>query len=109
MGPYRNFADCVAKNQDKANPEAYCGKIKHQAEGAVFATGRGAQDGDWVRARPMSIEDTGDMIVGGAPHPAPVTGLLTIVRSKLPGVSRYSVAGLTVDPATITVVAPPSQ
>jgi hypothetical protein len=68
-----------------------------------------AQDGDWVRARPMQVEDTPNMIVGGAPHPAPVTGLLTIVKSKLPGVSRHSVAGLTVDPATITVVAPPSQ
>jgi hypothetical protein len=30
---YSDFADCVAKNQDKDNPEAYCGKIKHQVEG----------------------------------------------------------------------------
>jgi hypothetical protein len=106
---YRDFDDCVAKNQDKADPEAYCGSIQHRVEAATFATDRGPQDGDWVRARPMAMEDSANVIVGGAPSPAPVTGLLTIVRSKVPGVSRHSVAGLTVDPATITVVAPPSQ
>ena len=29
---YKDFADCVAKNADKDDPEAYCGKIKHQVE-----------------------------------------------------------------------------
>lgn len=29
---YIDFADCVAKNQDKADPEAYCGAIKAQTE-----------------------------------------------------------------------------
>jgi len=29
---YVDFADCVAKNQDKADPEAYCGAIKAQTE-----------------------------------------------------------------------------
>lgn len=109
---YTDFDDCVRKNRGKvANPEAYCGSIMHKVEGATFAT-RGAKDGDWVRAKPMGwdlFEDNPDVIVGGAPTSAPVTGLLTIVKSKVPGVSRYSVAGLTVDPATITVVAPPSQ
>ncbi len=33
MGPYKNFADCVRKNQDKRNPHAYCGKIYWQIEG----------------------------------------------------------------------------
>jgi len=31
---YTDFADCVAKNQDKGNPEAYCGAIKAQTETA---------------------------------------------------------------------------
>lgn len=31
---YKDFADCVAKNQDKDDPEAYCGSIKHQVEDA---------------------------------------------------------------------------
>ena len=35
---YTDFADCVAKNQDKANPEAYCGSIKAQAESTKLAT-----------------------------------------------------------------------
>lgn len=30
---YKNFADCVAKNRDKKNPQAYCGSIMHQVEG----------------------------------------------------------------------------
>jgi len=30
---YKNFEDCVAKNQDKNNPEAYCGEIKRKTEG----------------------------------------------------------------------------
>ena len=29
---YENFADCVSKNKDKGDPEAYCGKIKHETE-----------------------------------------------------------------------------
>ncbi len=33
MGQYRNFAECVRKNSDKKNPEAYCGAIKHAVEG----------------------------------------------------------------------------
>ena len=119
MGPYADFEDCVAKNRGKvANPEAYCGAIKHRIEGGIdidffeFAIHGGPRDGDWVRARPMGwdqIEDNPDIIVGGAPHAAPLTGLLTIIKSSVPGVARYSVAGLTVDPATIQVINPPSQ
>jgi len=32
---YTDFADCVAKNQEKDNPEAYCGSIKHEVEGEM--------------------------------------------------------------------------
>ncbi len=32
---YKDFADCVAQHQDKDDPEAYCGKIKHQVEGSI--------------------------------------------------------------------------
>jgi hypothetical protein len=33
FGKYKSFADCVRKNKDKKDPDAYCGKIKHQVEG----------------------------------------------------------------------------
>ncbi len=33
FGPYKSFADCVAKNKDKGNAAAYCGAIKNQVEG----------------------------------------------------------------------------
>jgi hypothetical protein len=32
---YSDFADCVAKNSDKADPEAYCASIEHKAEPAT--------------------------------------------------------------------------
>lgn len=31
---YKDFADCVAKNRDKDDPDAYCATIKRQIEGA---------------------------------------------------------------------------
>lgn len=34
FGEYESFEDCVAKNSDKADPEAYCSTIKRQIEGA---------------------------------------------------------------------------
>ena len=35
---FADFADCVAQNQDAADPEAYCGKMKAQAEGKSLST-----------------------------------------------------------------------
>ena len=32
LGEYKNFAECVKKNQDKEDPDAYCGAIKAKAE-----------------------------------------------------------------------------
>jgi len=40
---YTDFADCVAKNQDKDNPEAHCGQIKHQTEGEIFVHAKTAE------------------------------------------------------------------
>lgn len=33
FGEYKDFDECVAKNSDKTNPAAYCGKIKAEIEG----------------------------------------------------------------------------
>ena len=33
MGSYSSWEDCITKNQDKDNPEAYCGMIKAEIEG----------------------------------------------------------------------------
>lgn len=32
FGPYKDFAQCVAKNQDKRDPEAYCATIMRRTE-----------------------------------------------------------------------------
>ncbi len=37
---YSDFADCVSQNQDKDDPDAYCGSIKHQVEKAADNSGR---------------------------------------------------------------------
>ena len=38
MGEYKDFADCVSKNKDKEDPEAYCGSIKQKVEGEKETT-----------------------------------------------------------------------
>ena len=33
MGEYKDFAECVRKNKDKKDPNAYCGSIYWKVEG----------------------------------------------------------------------------
>jgi hypothetical protein len=40
MGDYEDFDACVADNQDKRDPEAYCAAIKRQIEGAAELSDR---------------------------------------------------------------------
>ena len=47
---YKNFADCVKKNQDKDDPEAYCAEIKRKVEKMT--------DSDWTYD--MTFEKIGD-------------------------------------------------
>ena len=47
---YKNFKDCVSKNQDKDDPEAYCAEIKRKVEKMV--------DNDWHYDMPF--EKIGD-------------------------------------------------
>jgi len=32
FGGYKDFKECVSKNSDKSNPQAYCGEIKKRTE-----------------------------------------------------------------------------
>jgi hypothetical protein len=36
FGEYKDFEDCVRKNKDKKDPEAYCARIKEQIEGSQY-------------------------------------------------------------------------
>lgn len=36
FGPFRDWEDCIAKNADRRDPEAYCGVIKRAIEGGEF-------------------------------------------------------------------------
>ena len=36
FGPYEDFDDCVAQNQDKDDPGAYCAAIKRSIEGQAM-------------------------------------------------------------------------
>lgn len=103
---YRDFDDCVAKNRDKRNPEAYCASIKARAEAAepaAFAA-RPQQlaglNGRKVRARTLTPEFDRD----GEPtdtSPDDVEGYLSVVHVDTLDYWRYSVDGITVDPDTI--------
>ncbi len=33
FGGFKDFKDCVSKNQDKDNPQAFCASIQKKAEG----------------------------------------------------------------------------
>ncbi len=44
FGPYEDFADCVAKNSDKDDPEAYCGYLQELLKDAAAAN-RAGDDG----------------------------------------------------------------
>lgn len=37
---YSSFDDCVSKNRDKDDPEAYCGSIKHKTEDKAMSLAR---------------------------------------------------------------------
>jgi hypothetical protein len=38
---YEDFSDCASDNSDKRDPDAYCGEIKHRAEGAARTAASG--------------------------------------------------------------------
>ena len=61
LGPYRDFDDCVAKNRDKDNPQAYCGSLEQQIKGGdmnadtfVDENGDGLDD---VTGEPVDMPD----------------------------------------------------
>jgi hypothetical protein len=54
FGKYKDFDDCVNKNQDKQDPEAYCATIQRQIEGASVQTGNYQLA---VFSEPMHITD----------------------------------------------------
>lgn len=63
---YDDFAACVAANQDKDDPEAYCGKIKHQVEDSK-KTGSRRQAASML----PQIQQTTDVHDGWAPTQLP--------------------------------------
>jgi len=54
---YTDFADCVAKNSDKDNPEAYCGSIKHEVEGETVHNNRVAEIMNTIHENMLSLRE----------------------------------------------------
>jgi hypothetical protein len=52
FGEYKDFEECIAKNSDKENPEAYCAAIKKEAEGASISPAQYA-----VFTEPLQISE----------------------------------------------------
>lgn len=63
-----------------------------------------AEDGAWVRARPVFAPPSDRVLFGDAP--SFVAGQLAVIPVELTKEWRYSVNGYTVDPSTIEVVEP---
>jgi len=55
---YKDFDDCIAQNQDKIDPAAYCGKIKSEVEKECLCKMRilKAADGRFIIYGPASVE-----------------------------------------------------
>jgi hypothetical protein len=62
FGEYESFEDCVAKNQDKEDPAAYCGTIKHAIE-----EGRRTPSSYYFFTESINLE--GNVVSGVAIHP----------------------------------------
>ncbi len=57
FGGYKSFEDCVSQNQDKDDPEAYCGAIKARVEGG-HDVGESVEDvAGTVEALEQEVED----------------------------------------------------
>lgn len=51
FGRYRDFDDCVSKNQDKEDPEAYCAEIERRAEEESSGAPRPKGKPEWIHDR----------------------------------------------------------
>jgi len=59
LGPYKDFDDCVRKNKDKRNPEAYCGSLERDINPAS------TDDGTVPRVRFQIVPIIDDQFVAG--------------------------------------------
>jgi len=50
MGEYKDFAECIRKNKDKDNPQAYCGSIYWKTEGKGKRKSHKSTKGAFIRA-----------------------------------------------------------
>ena len=55
FGEYKTFEECVAKNSDKENPEAYCASIKKEVEDASISVASAQQYA--VFSEPLQISE----------------------------------------------------
>lgn len=109
FGPYKDFDDCVRKNQDKRNPEAYCGSIQDQVENALVAA---AVDGTIVRAMAVGwdgrLTDDTDWSIDRSDLPLLTVQIGTLVVAHVQDLDydQYVVNGIPVDPDTIQEITP---
>jgi phage I-like protein len=70
FGEYEDFDDCVAKNQDKDDPEAFCGFLKKRIEGRVGAVDLPKLTREWYLhqavqrlARAVQLSEVGQRVM----------------------------------------------
>jgi len=93
FGEYADFADCVAQNSDKGDPEAYCAVIKRQIEGdSAPEAQRTAKESRRPRAYPFGmavVETKLEMRADGAALPKGICGRVTGVLLPYNRVDSY--------------------
>lgn len=69
FGKYKDFAECVADNQDKANPEAYCALLHYKITGRWPGEKEGVLFDSLVKCAFRTA--LGDSAESGRAEPAP--------------------------------------
>jgi len=62
FGEYKDFADCVSKNRDKGNPEAYCASVHKKI------TGKWPTEKESKLNEEITFEPSEDQDIGQPPH-----------------------------------------
>ena len=82
FGEYENFEACVRANQDKSDPEAYCGEIKRRVE--KEAINRAIRKSSRLTPRRTTITLTITPIEKSAPPPTDEFARVTVSKTDSP-------------------------
>jgi phage I-like protein len=60
---YDDFDDCVSKNQDKDDPDAFCGWLKHKVEASATPVNVQTLAAEWAALRTITLSEIGQRVM----------------------------------------------